>query len=636
MQLRTRRKRETVHSTSPPSRESALCAPRQADTRKLKRKQPSSLLSKQTASYPPFRSSQSKDPINRPLPPEDQASDRTQPRLQALTTSLEKGGCPVDTHCPVKGEFSKTGIQSLDRSTPIPDTAHVISCQGGFYDATLTFTDAKKNSNKFFVLHVLRDDEQLKAPKYYTWIRWGRIGEKGRTALLEFESLPPAVAAFESKFEAKSGLTWVNRSDTAVRGKYTRTAPANTSQVSRASDANTSITSKCRLPDSLQQLLRFMLDENSMLATLSEFEYDSAKLPLGRLAMTTIAEGKRVLDELERSVLAKTRTRVIDLTNQYFTLIPHSFARNRPPLLDSVERIDRELALLGLIESEARGIRFCQQQPNKREFVGFKFNSRHVPSQFDTGLDPIELLYEGFDCTIVRQDMNLRRGLSTDNHVLKEPLDDANEESRALSSLLGDTQGPTHNQRLTLAQVFRFQRASLASTKGRVKGEKGLPRILFFATRAAQYGPILKHGLAAADGLESKEFKPFGRRGVYLTPVASKAAQNCYHQVTGNEGVLLVVESVVDDSAVEAMTKPNLNYERKHGIDFIQAVGRMRTEWQRSKELAAMVPRLRQLSEGEDSKSAFVYDEFVSFVPAALTLRYLLKVSFVDKRSSYY
>ncbi|KAM0787206.1 hypothetical protein ACM66B_006445 [Microbotryomycetes sp. NB124-2] len=507
-------------------------------------------------------------------------SGRSGARSATLVTTVEKGGCPVDAFCPVK------------------DTAHVVTCEGGFFDVTLTFTDAKKNSNKFFVLHVLRNDESLEARKFYTWIRWGRIGEKGRTSLLEFDSLPPAVEAFESKFEAKSGLAWADRSNAPVKERYARSEPAYAHVETPKTTIAARFTVASQLPEALQQLLRLMFDESSVSSTLSEFDYDSDKMPLGRLSSTAVDKGKALLQELSTLLQGATRprSRIFDLTNQYLTIIPHSFARSRPPLLNTAERVEREKELLDAIES-------------------FQFNDRHAAKSACSGAHPLDEFYKSL------------------GHRL-ELLDDSCTETLRLKRLLQSAQGPTHHQRLDLIQAFKID--SSASVK---RQDKALsPKLLFFATRAAQYGPILQRGLAATDGLSSKELKPFGKRGIYLTPVASKAAQNCYHQSTGNKGLILVVEAILEDSECESRTKPDLHFKPARGVRAVKAVGKVKTDWSVSKDFGDEVemPRLPSTWEHANPTSAFMYDEFAVYDDTTLKMRYLIMVKFVDNRLSYY
>jgi poly [ADP-ribose] polymerase len=84
--------------------------------------------------------------------------------------------------------------------------------------------------------------------------------------------------------------------------------------------------------------------------------YDAKKLPLGKLSERTLKAGFSVLKELAELLvdpsLATTRYGTSlgpaqeSLSNRYFTLIPHVFGRNRPPILVNDAMIRKEVELL--------------------------------------------------------------------------------------------------------------------------------------------------------------------------------------------------------------------------------------------------------------------------------------------------
>ena len=53
-----------------------------------------------------------------------------------------------------------------------------------------------------------------------TWTRWGRVGERGQSAVLGSGSLDDALRNFEKKFKDKSGLKWADRGEKPKAGKY--------------------------------------------------------------------------------------------------------------------------------------------------------------------------------------------------------------------------------------------------------------------------------------------------------------------------------------------------------------------------------------------------------------------------------
>jgi poly [ADP-ribose] polymerase len=62
---------------------------------------------------------------------------------------------------------------------------------------------------------------------------------------------------------------------------------------------------------------------------------------LGKLSKSQIAKGFGILESI-RDELKKTKlNKLNELSSQFWTTIPHAFGRNRPPVLDSEEKIQK-------------------------------------------------------------------------------------------------------------------------------------------------------------------------------------------------------------------------------------------------------------------------------------------------------
>lgn len=108
------------------------------------------------------------------------------------------------------------------------------------YACMLNQTNIGHNNNKFYVIQVLKANDQ-----FYTWNRWGRVvsfdicasffehcradrlvfdaqGEVGQSKLSPFDKPESAIKDFEKKFKDKTKNSWSNRSDfVSHAGKYT-------------------------------------------------------------------------------------------------------------------------------------------------------------------------------------------------------------------------------------------------------------------------------------------------------------------------------------------------------------------------------------------------------------------------------
>ena len=68
------------------------------------------------------------------------------------------------------------GRAAVDASCPHADEMHVYEEGGDVYDALLNQADIGENKNKYYIIQLLETDAS--PHQYYTWNRWGRVGEE--------------------------------------------------------------------------------------------------------------------------------------------------------------------------------------------------------------------------------------------------------------------------------------------------------------------------------------------------------------------------------------------------------------------------------------------------------------------------
>ena len=106
------------------------------------------------------------------------------------------------------------GQAAVDASCPIAADVHVYEADDDdVYDCLLNQTDIAVNANKYYILQLLETD---KVPnQYYTWKRWGRVGEERnkQNELLGPQGLEPALKMFNKTFREKTKNDWADRDD---------------------------------------------------------------------------------------------------------------------------------------------------------------------------------------------------------------------------------------------------------------------------------------------------------------------------------------------------------------------------------------------------------------------------------------
>ena len=240
------------------------------------------------------------------------------------------------------------------------------------YDAALNQTNAGANNNKFYRAQILVSG----AGDYQTWTRWGRVGELGTGTTLGDGSLESAMSSFEKKFKDKAGVSWSNRFGAPTRSrqkgyytfierKYEDDSDDDAEALSTASASgpskNRDVTSPVKradsaLPKSVQRLMELIFNQQYFADTMRELDYDADKLPLGKLSKRTLERGFEILKDLSELLtdpaVADNKHNMTWLdaiaacSDAFYTVIPHAFGRNRPPVISSDEKLKKEINLM--------------------------------------------------------------------------------------------------------------------------------------------------------------------------------------------------------------------------------------------------------------------------------------------------
>ena len=188
--------------------------------------------------------------------------------------------------------------------------------------------------------------------------------------LLGNGSLEGAMQAFTWKFKDKTAADWEKRlnPDRAVRRKPVYTFVEKKYEDDSSDDdhlsegscrkSNTKSTNigavpkevESTLPESVQLLMKFIFNHYYFADTMKDFDYDADKLPLGKLSKNTLQRGFQTLRELEdlfkNPRLPDYGEAVMAKSNSFYSMIPHNFYRNRPPVISSEVHVRKEMALL--------------------------------------------------------------------------------------------------------------------------------------------------------------------------------------------------------------------------------------------------------------------------------------------------
>lgn len=510
--------------------------------------------------------------------------------------------------------------KSLDVRIPVDEgverqfTSHevYIDDEGVIYDASLNQTNATNNNNKFYRVQILRSV----TGDYRTWTRWGRVGEYGQSKVVGDGTLSSALREFNGKFKSKSGLPWSNRTDHPITGKYAfiERSYEPDSEDDEAKEAKEATIKdepqeepESKLSKPVQELMQLIFNQQYFAATMAELNYDPEKLPLGKLSKSTITRGYQALKDLSALLddpsLATTQygtnfaSAIEQHSNLYFTLIPHSFGRHKPPVIQNPGLLKKEIELL-----ESLG--------------GMKDASMVMQIKQIEKMNMLDKQY---------------RGLGMDEMT---PLSQNSEEFVQLKSYLMDTRGATHTANYQVAQIFRIERQGEKERFDAMHGAPRNRRLLWHGSRCTNFGGILSQGLRIAPPEAPVQGYMFGK-GIYLADMSSKSANYCCPYNSNGHALLLLCEAELGDP-LQKLTNASYNAgEDAKAQGMLSTWGQGTTGPTQWKDAECIHPSLKGVQIPDTSvkpgntgvpNAYLLYNEYICYDISQVRLRYLLRV----------
>ncbi|XP_055386145.1 poly [ADP-ribose] polymerase [Condylostylus longicornis] len=484
------------------------------------------------------------------------------------------------------------GGSAVDPDSGLQDSTHVYKKGDNIYNAVLGLTDIQKNKNSYYKVQVLESDH---GHQYFVFRSWGRIGTTiGGTKLESCNNLLEALHSFEVLYKEKTGNDFYDRHNFQKIAGFMYPIDVDYGNEETAK-LNTEHHIKSKLPTPVQDLIKLIFDVDAMKKVMLEFDLDMDKMPLGKLSQKQIQNAYKVLTELSKLISeGGTNSQFIDATNRYYTLIPHNFGVNNPPILDTAEQIKHHSDTLdNLLEIE------------------FAYNlikgEKGKEGEKDSEVNPIDKHYEQLNTEM-------------------EPLDKNSEEFETLCKYVQNTHAETHRMYdLEVVDIFKVVR------KGELRRFKPFKKLhnrklLWHGSRLTNFAGILSHGLKIAPPEAPSTGYMFGK-GIYFADMSSKSANYCFTSKQNNVGLMLLSEVALGD--MYELT--NANYitnlpKNKHSC---KGVGRTHPNPKESifREDGVEIPLGKPITD-DKLKSSLLYNEYIVYDVAQVNVQYLLKLSF--------
>ncbi|XP_011853365.1 PREDICTED: poly [ADP-ribose] polymerase 1 [Mandrillus leucophaeus] len=396
------------------------------------------------------------------------------------------------------------GGAAVDPDSGLEHSAHVLEKGGKVFSATLGLVDIVKGTNSYYKLQLLEDDKES---RYWIFRSWGRVGTViGSNKLEQMPSKEDAIEHFMKLYEEKTGNAWHSKNFTKYPKKFYPLEIDYGQDEEAVKKLTVNPGTKSKLPKPVQDLIKLIFDVESMKKAMVEYEIDLQKMPLGKLSKRQIQAAYSILSEVQQAVSqGSSDSQILDLSNRFYTLIPHDFGMKKPPLLNSADSVQAKVEMLdNLLDIE----------------VAY---SLLRGGSDDSSKDPIDVNYEK---------------LKTDIKVVGRD----SEEAEIIRKYVKNTHATTHNAYdLEVIDIFKIEREGECQ---RYKPFKQLHnrRLLWHGSRTTNFAGILSQGLRIAPPEAPVTGYMFGK-GIYFADMVSKSANYC-HTSQGDPIGLIVLGEV--------------------------------------------------------------------------------------------
>ncbi|HKB42511.1 MAG TPA: WGR domain-containing protein [Gemmataceae bacterium] len=483
----------------------------------------------------------------------------------------------------------------VDELCPLKKTAKVVDD----WDAMLNQTNIGHNNNKYYVIQLIQS-----GGKFYTWTRWGRVGEPGQNALLGNGTLDDAKKCFKAKFRDKTSNAWEDRkSFVAKTGKYTlieieRSAAAaekaaEVEEKLRALDKEAAklqpkarAVAPSKLHPSLQRLMSLIFDHDMFRGAMASFDIDVKKMPLGQLTKAQVQKGYEVLEDLEAAIKGRKGKLIDDLSSRFYTLIPHAFGRHVPPPINTLDLLQKKFDMLNVLNDIEIALGLQTKEHEHEEEL--------LPN-------PADLHYQKLKADL-------------------DPIEPSSREYAFIKTYMENTGAQYY--RMKLIDAFRVDRRG---ERDRFTAHDDIVerRLLWHGTNVAVVAAILGSGLRIMPHSGGRVGK-----GIYLASENGKSAG--YVGWAGNTGVMFLAEAALGREHTITRDNSSLTAAPK-GCHCIVARGQTEPdpkhdiEWEFEGK-KVIIPQGKPIRQSQFSKSSFSQSEYLLYKESQVRLRYVLRV----------
>ena len=536
-----------------------------------------------------------------------------------------------------KRVVKKKGGIAVEPDSELDDTHHVYVPKAGtkeIYSVTLNLVDLKKGKNSYYIMQVLEPDN-AKKKSWVLFRKWGRIGTAiGGTTSSTFPVVSAATREFAKQFADKTGNTWdaYLSGDFQEKPGYNKVVNVDHSD-GAAGDVTDALTAAANLTgytgdldEQTRKFIELIFDVKEMEMLLQELEIDTQKMPLGKLARTSLQAGMSVLSEIQKYIeetggddavkdilypapnkkfyskkaqqeeeaeRRRITSKLQGMSDRFYTLVPHANIKMEDgALLDSFEKLNKK-------------------NDTVQNLMDMEVVTRMLKEDgTSVGLHPIDRHFSSLGCEMVSIGSKDKR-------------------FTMINTYLQNTHAPTHNMyRLELGALWEVSRPDEVAKFEKYKTANGLEdtHLLWHGSRLTNWGGILSQGLRIAPPEAPSTGYMFGK-GVYFADMSSKSANYCFTTSEKTTGMMVLCEVALGNQLV--CHKATYVEKLPKGKHSTFGEGQTRPHKNGHVEHEGMVVPAGKPENVKSVNTSLRYNEFIVYNTEAFKMKYLVQLKFV-------
>lgn len=446
---------------------------------------------------------------------------------------------------------------------------------------TLNQTDLETNSNKYYIMQLLKHDL---VNSYFLTIRSGRVGYENKRDFKCFLQEDKALDEFKKIFYEKTGYIWDDRFNMIKKdGKYDYLEMEIDKDLEDNKDENKT---GGILDVQVEKLITLIYDPVAFEATLKKFKIDTTKAPLGKISTNQMNKAYSVLTQIQELIKNNTPTsekQYTKLSSDFYTFIPTSHGNAKLPIISTETQFQEKCDLLDVLRD--------------MEVAGA------IMANISMGASKTWQQYQSLNAEI-------------------RPLVDTNMIA-LIHKYARQTHGATHTSKLNIRQIYEINRNGETERFAACK-HYGNRQLLWHGSRLTNYVGIISQGLRIAPPEAPKTGYMFGK-GIYFANAVSKSANYMFVPDGNGIGIMILCEVAL-----------GVHYQRKQSEYITELPASTHSTWGIGKNTPdikeavvlddGLIIPLGHLVPSNRSDLSLIYDEFIVYNVAQTRIRYALVI----------